>query len=415
MTRIVILGGTGDVYLISALYAAFCHHHHQTRDVTLVLREKFRSIVDMFPGVPYECSEEQVWRGENDPTFQAEYLNPLLSSTEPFYVHPCMLRSQTRVDHLTTKPDASQADMYRMILRLPPEVPLTLPTDIPRPPIEAQSVLLIRDAVSWPNTQPWFWDKLADRLRLDGRNVIENDKSLRLGTLLNLCASSDWVIGPQCGVMSILCTGQFPCRKTLATPSVDDDRAPGFLAAETYPYAYVTKFDGKDYDVEEFKIARGNHADLVQAIATGQNAQRLWPHDPRPVQTMMAPITPGDALDRLAVLMVKRDHFEPRRRAAIEREYQRYLELCRRLRLDTKIEGMLWRLYESHRRAYHVLEQIVPAAMKDDPDLGGGDVALHVAAIRENRTRTDLKREIDAMVHAPYREVKSYYNEADTI
>jgi hypothetical protein len=120
--RLVVLGGTGDAYLICALAGAFERKHG--RPVTVVMREKFGAVAELFPGVRVAFDEALVHRAENDPEMQRTYQNDLLSDDAPFYAHPCFVRSPTRVDHLTTKPDASQADMYRMVLGLPIETPL---------------------------------------------------------------------------------------------------------------------------------------------------------------------------------------------------------------------------------------------------------------------------------------------------
>jgi hypothetical protein len=419
--RLIVLGGSGDAYLICALASAFERKHG--RPVTVVMREKFGAVAELFPSVRVAFDEALVHRAENDPEMQRTYQNDLLSDDAPFYAHPCFVRSPTRVDHLTTKRDASQADMYRMVLGLPIETSLALPTvPVVRSTTQfhaeawasfaSNTVLLITDAVSWPNTQPRFWADLEEELRATGRHVLVNDKSWQLQRLLWTCAAVEWVIGPQCGVMSILCTGRFPCRKTLASPSVDDERSPGFLAGETFPYAYVTKFANEDYDVEEFKITTANRRDLVRSIVTGANAQRLWPHDPRPVVTLHAPLSPGDALDRLAVLKVKRDRFPPARRAAIQREFFRYMELTRGLRDDPRVAGLFARLVINHEATFDLLERLIPAVMQREER---GDLADHVEAIRKNRERTDLKREIDVACRAPYTEVKSYYGPEDTV
>lgn len=408
MIKLVVLGGTGDVYLVCALVDAFRKHHGRT-DVAVVTRPKFSAVCDLFPGVPALMDEALVYRGENDLDLQRSYDNRLDAPDGVFYTHPCFERSRVRVDHLTTKPDVSQADMYRMLLRVPPEAPLSKPR-VPQPPVKPNTVFLIPDAVSWPNTQEQFWLMLTERLVRAGREVIVNDKRWPMGELFHRLAAAEWVIGPQCGVMSILCTGGFPCRKTLATPSVDDERAPGFLAPQTYPYAYVTKFANEDYDVEEFKITIQNRLEMVEAIATGANAQRLRPHMTGPVTTVQVLIAPGDALDRLAVLAVKRHRFGPVRRASIEREYQRMLEATRTLRLNSRLDGLYHRLIEHHEAAFDILERAVPAVMLDDEM----SVEDHVAMIKLNRKRVDLRREIDAATASPFTEVKSYYNREDT-
>lgn len=416
MKKLVVLGGTGDVYLICALAQAFINRYGPA---TVITREKFGAVCELFPDVPCGFDEGMVHRGENDRQMQLEYDNRI--EHEIFYTHPCFERSRVRVDHLTVKTDVSQADMYRMLLRLPADTPLAMPK-VPERMLNYPlgSILLIPDAVSWPNTQPVFWQRLEERLRSMDRNVVVNDPRWNLQKLLRVAASSEWVIGPQCGVMSILATGSFPCRKTFATPSVDHERAPGFLASQTFPYAYVTKFANNDYDVEEFKVSIENRDEIVEAIATGSNARRLTPHNPMPLPAITVSMLPGEVVDRLAVLMVKRYRFPPRRRAAIEREYRRYLEAARTLREVPGVEGLLQQLVIVNEQAFDILERLIPTSMKLDQqfgvnfDLDRGTIAQDsVAAIQLNRKRVDLRRSVDEACGCAVSEVKSYYNPED--
>jgi hypothetical protein len=400
MIRIVALHGTGDCYLICSLVEAF-QRHHGRGDVEVMIKEKYRCIAEMF-GVRHSCDDKLIFRAETDATLQRDYDN-VIADDRPFYAHPSFLRTNMRIDHLTTLPDVSQAAMYKILLRVPPDAPLSLPK-IPQVEQESGKVVVIPHARSWPNTQPEFWPLLDRALREAGWNVCGNSPQWKLRQLFEECASAEWVIGVQCGVMSILVTGRFPCRKTFATPDVDHDK--GFLFSErTFPYGYVTKFSNQDYDVEEFKIASNTHFALAQAIVGGSNALRLWPHDPRPVTTVAVPLSPGDFLDRLAVLTVKYGRFPQARRAAIEREFQRHNELRDRAGFSAEVDEMFGRLVELHSRTFDLLEGMVPAALGD----GTMAVADHVEAVRLNKQRADLKREIDAATRSPYTEQKSYH------
>lgn len=353
-----------------------------------------------------EVDEALIDRAERDREFQSTYPNEFPGS-EPYFVHPCFVRTPVRIDKLTTRWAASQADMYRMLLRLPFDAEVELPLVENRICSDRfhyeREVVMITDSTSWPNTQPGFWPKLAARLTADGWQVHVNDKTEDLDNLLARCRRAAWVIGPQCGVMSILVSGEFSCRKTLATPNIDDNRRPEYLAANTFPYGYVTKFADRDYDVEEFKISDDNHAELVDLIAGGQNALALWPHDPRPVMTVQAPLAPGDFFDRLAVLTVKRARFEPRKRAAIEREFQRLTEIRRQLDIPRETLDVFDRLVELHAKCYDALAEVVPAALNNVV------TGQHLYVIKANKDRVALKAEIDHLCHAPYGEVKDYY------
>lgn len=399
MIQIVALHGTGDVYLISALVKAFRQQHG--RDVGLIIKSKYACIAQMFD-VPYSCDDDLIRHAEGDLPLQRDYDN-VIADGRLFYAHPSFFRTNVRLDHLTTMPDVSQADMYKILLRIPPDAELSLPR-IPEGAPERGKVVIIPQARSWPNSQPAFWPLLDRALKEAGWNVHNNPPHWSLQQLFEECASAEWVIGVQCGVMSILVTGRFPCRKTFATPDVDLDR--NFLFSQnTFPYGYVTKFSNQDYDVEEFKIASNTHFALVNAIVSGSNALRLWPHDPQPTKSITVPLTPGDFLDRLAVLTVKYGRFSPVRRAAIEREFQRHNELRNQAQFSGDVEALFQRLIELHSATFDLLEKMVPEA------LGSGTMAVedHIEAVRLNRDRVEIKRAIDAACRAPYREEKSYY------
>lgn len=404
MIRLVTIGGTGDAYMCCALLDAF-RKEHKRDDVEIVLPAKYATIAAMFP-VPYVIHDDIVKQAEGSVEMQRTYENVLLAPETTFYVHPCFLRSEIRVDKLTTKIDASQADMYRMILRVPLDAPLTIPTRLPAAAKQPFSVLLIPDAISWPNTQPAFWNTLANALRATGRHVLMNDPSWSMEKLFERCSGVDWVIGPQCGVMSILVTGRFPCRKTLASPELDGlNKKLWFLSDSTFPYAYVTKFSNADYDVEEFEVTDDNHAEIADAITKGANALRLrHPHDPRPVLTIQAPMAPGDFLDRLAVLTVKRNRFEGRRRAAVEREYRRFEAIRSITPMPPEVDGHFAQLVAIHERTFDLLESLVPTALAGGP-------TQHDLAVRLNKDRIEVKGRIDAVCRAPYTEEKSYYGD----
>lgn len=285
--RLVALYGTGDAYLVCALARQVEMHHG--RAVTVIVKPAHAAIPRLF-GIPYAVDEVLVRRAESDGQMHRLYENDI-GRVLHYYVHPHFLRSGVRVDRLTVKPSVSQADMYRALLHLPPAAPLALPS-APIAVTVPDTVLLIPEARSWPNTQAQFWPELSAALMAIGRAVTWNDPRWTLDELLQRCAESEWVIGPQCGVMSILCHARFPCRKTFATPSVDGGRYPGLPVADTFPYALVTKFAGEDYDVEQFKITADNHAALIDRIAGGPNAERVAPLRTDPLPTR-------DDLDRL--------------------------------------------------------------------------------------------------------------------
>jgi hypothetical protein len=406
MQHIVVLGGLGDVYLVAALYHSFCWHHGRA-DVELVIKSGHAPVVNLFAGVPYIIDDEATFGAEANVEFQENHDNTLWSD-RPFFAHSCMLRSRVRVDQLTTKPDITQADMFRMLLQLSPSAPLSLP-HLPWPKATRKNSVIVLEANTWPDTQPTFYPKLVDALRAAGRDVWINDKTTSLDELLPALAAAEWVIGPQCGLMSILVTGRFPCRKTLCVADIDGNRAPSYWADDTYPYAYVTKFAGNDFDVEEYKVADHNHDEVIAAVLEGANANRLWPHDPAPTLTISAPLSPGDFLDRLACLSVKMFRFSVDRRVTVRREYQRYRETYEQRSWDGQVEGLFARLVGLHAESFDLLETVVPDVVAG----GQMDSAAHSAAVRMNKVRVELKQRIDRLCHASYSEVKSYYDAAE--
>lgn len=390
MIRLACIGGTGDVYLVCALAPEVAARSHGA-PVTVAVPAKYAAIPQMFDQ-RFEIADEEIRTAEGDEHLKREYDN-YIAPGRTFYAHPCFTRNQ-RLDELTVLPRSpSQADMYRALLGLPADAPLALPRLPVATPIRGDAILLT-DAVSWPNTKPRFWHALERDMRAAGWNVRVNSPSWPLVELLARCAFAELVVGPQCGVMSILVAGRFLCRIVMATPAID--AGPWFTVGkrtlhDTLPYAYVTKFDGQDYDVEEHFLTDTNHGAVIRSILAAPRA----PRDPRPVESITMPLTPGDFLDRLAVLTVKMDRFPPERRALVEREYRRYALAAPPGFVDS-VEFR--RLLDVHYTAFDFLERTAP-----DPDTD------HGVAFRLNRTRTIIKNEVDVARRAPYTEVKSYY------
>jgi hypothetical protein len=403
--QLVALHGTGDTYLVCGLASAFKEQHGTLPLV--VLKRSHVAIAQMFD-VAHRVDDALVQRAETDQRFQRNYENALLG-VKPFYCHPSFVRSNVRIDHLALKPSVSHADMYRVMLQLPPDAPVQVgrtPERMPRP----NTVLLIPKARSWPNLHVSFWRTLADMLSQSGRQVQIGDDAWSLSQLFDRCAESEWVIGPQCGVMAIICYAQFACRKTFVTPAIEEAQSFGLPLHSTFPYAYVSKFAGNDYDVEEFKIARDNQAEVLDAVINGANARQLWPHDPAPTMNVHVPLTPGEFLDRLAVLTVKHRRFEPRLRAGIDREHRRHLEVFKSERFTDEALKLFSALIELHGRNFDAHERFVRTAVANEA-VAAED---HATAVRANKDRVMLKRRIDALSHAPYMEVKSYYGKEGT-
>lgn len=393
VTQLVCLGGTGDAYLVAALAGAY--QQRWDRDPVLIVKARQDAIPAMF-GLRYVVEDELVQHAEQNRDLQRDYDNR--PDGDLFYAHPCFRGG--RLDDLTVCPGhASQADMYRSMLGLPLDAPLARPVIPVREQVERTAVF-VPDAVSWPNNHPEFWQyRLTDTLVDAGWEVRWNDPGWSLGDLLSECAAAALVAGPQCGLMSILCAAEFPCRKAIVTPAIDD--GPGFTVGKqtlrnTYPYAYVTRFSGNDYQVAELSVSLPR--DYAEVCASVLRYAAL-PHDPRPVTTVMVPLTPGDLIDRLAVLSVKMDRFDEGRRALIEREYLRYRDLYYGADLGIDADELYARLREVHAASFDAIEAAVSSALDTDE------------VVRANRDRVGLRNQIDALCRAPYAEVKSYYGE----
>ena len=257
MIRLAALYGVGDAYLVCSLARAF-ETHHGLRPI--VVLKSAQAVVAKLFGLDAETNDLLVTRAESDQQLQRVYEN-IFHDGALLYVHPHFVRSGARIDQLTVKPRVSQADMYRALLRLPPEVPMERPRWWPA--ARAADVLLITESRSWPSLPATFWPALERRLRDAGRRPVANDPTRPLEELLGLSAGAAWVIGPQCGVMSILCESGLACQKTLAIRKLGPDCRYLFGLAETMPYGHVSTFAGNDHDVRHVIVG----SDVEGAIA----------------------------------------------------------------------------------------------------------------------------------------------------
>lgn len=403
---LVALYGLGDSYLVSALSEAARQHSGQS--VTVVLKDSHAAVGRLFGDkIRVETESDSLIRSvENDSAFYQTYENKL-EVGRPYFVHPHFIRSGVRVDHLTVKATTTQADMYRALLHLPMDATLTQPYKfVPTSLLEANSVLLIPEARSWPNTHPMFWERLYQKLSEQGRAVYRNNAGWPLAELMNRAATVEWVIGPQCGLMSILNAAQFPCRKTFVTPSIDNSVYPGLPLKRTFPYAYATKFLGRDYDIEEFKVD-GDDEEVIERLLSGKNGLRLGKHDPKPVTSITVDISPGDFFDRLSILAVKMKRFSADKRALVAKEFYRLSETAEPIFAEHggNLKAAYGRLIAANTQAFVHNEIMVRATFEN----GGGE-SHHVQAVRANKTRVEIKQEINDICGSAFREQKSYYS-----
>lgn len=394
---VAALYGTGDAYMT----LAFAAELGRSLPVTVLVKPEHRAIGEMFPGVAKV--EADVRWAESDQALKASHENRLAVGSV-FFAHPSFVRSGARIDPLAYPDMTSHADLWRAMLGLRHDAPMARGVP-PRVPQVHGRVLLIPRARSWPHGSPRFWAALAERLRGAGWTVTVAGESGPLGDLLVEAAASEWVIGPQCGLMMILCHAGFPCRKTFATPAIDDGAAPDFPLRSTFPYGYAEKFAGERYDVEELKFS-GDGADVVEAIAGGAHARRVGGLHRGPLGGVRITVRGGDLLDRLAVLSVKAARLGPR--AVGTAQELRYLGHAAEplMRSFPALRASLDALVDANGRGYDHNESIVAAALR-------GEAARpedHAGAARANRDRVMARREANRICGTPEAEIKSYYD-----
>jgi riboflavin biosynthesis pyrimidine reductase len=267
---LVALYGVGDAYLVCSLARAFQRHHNVHAVVVVKPSQKF--IPEWF-GLLHQTDERIVAMAEaGERALWQTYDNAIVDGA-PIYVHPHFVKTPTRLDQLTIKPRVSQADMYRALMQLPPDASMEKPNGL--------NVMLTRDVVmitssrSWPNMEWPFYSKLAERLRSSGREVTSNSPSWSLEELLRHCASAQEIIGPQCGVMSILLEAGIGGHKTLCIRELGPDCPYLFGLQQTMPYGHCSTFAGNDHpNVDHIRVSPQDWESRVDVIVEG--CRRGW-------------------------------------------------------------------------------------------------------------------------------------------
>ena len=368
--------GTGDAYMTLA-FARACEERHGPTTVCLPsrhadLRPMFPDVgvmVDAPPGVP------------------------------DVMIHPSNTTLGVRIDHLALLGRRlTHADLWRAMLHLPRDARMRRGTQPLIANRDDEAVILIPEARSILNDHPTFWQSLHHRLVERGHHVLVNDPRWSLAELLQRCAWAGWVIGPQCGVMAILCHAMFPCRKTIATPSLDGHE----YFRRTYPYMGVETYAGESYaDVAEVKIAADHHR-AVEEVLSGRPESSAG----APVEYVQTPLSHGDFFDRLSILELKVKKLEPLP-AVVLREYLRYREIAEATGLTTHPQFLA---------AYDLLKIVNEKAWEHNEISvtemygEGKNISLHFSeAARYNRQRVELRNAINRMCGSWSFEVKSYY------
>lgn len=378
--------GTGDTYMTLAFAKAV--ERLRGQHVTVLIPPQHDAIAKMFPDVTVSHGDPGI-------------INFLNNMDDVLIVaHPSAVPKRVRIDHLCllARP-LCHADLWRAMLELPADEPMPrgqYDNKVTRLP---KSALLIPQANSIPNCVPEFWMLLQDRLEREGWDVTVNDRSWPLERLFQACDDAEWVIGPQCGVMMILCHTGFPCRKTIATPSLDGHH----YFKKTYPYMYVETFAGENYgDVDEVKIT-DNLDWAISSVMAGANAHRI--SRPQRASGIAVMLSYGDFFDRAAILTVKSIRLPPEKAALIMRDHLRHSELLTSvIGHDPLLKDLARKLFEVNDEAFQQNEVAVKTVME------GGQASEHYAkAVHLNKQRTELKEKVNRQCNSIYVEVKSYY------
>lgn len=373
MTELFTNHGTGDTYMT----LAFAHHKGWP---VVYGNAAHAPIAEMFPHVPSRHG-----------TFGEVALHVHPEAHPPMGISRYALLGR-RVTH---------ADLWRGLLDLPLDAEMKRGQRSHAAARIANRVVLIPEARSWPNSCPEFWPMLGMALQDRGWKVTMNSSSYSLAQLFDLCSDAEWVIGPQCGVMAILCHAMFPCRKTIATPSVDGHH----YFKKTYPYAYVSTFAGEDYDdVEEVKINQLSQREAISDVLAGRHAQRLPVLNAR-VHPVTVELSPGDLLDRFSILKLKVNQLPPEKCAFVMREYLKYCEIASELINRSPTDKLFGELLGCNAEAWEHNEISVTGMLER-----GENISQHFAdAARLNKERVGLRNLINQMCGSAFTEIKSYY------
>jgi hypothetical protein len=189
--------------------------------------------------------------------------------------------------------------------------------------------------------------------------------------------------------MAILCHAMFPCRKTICTPDVDGT---GWIVPKTYPYGYVTKFAGEDYDVDEVKITRDVERAVRQVIDGEGGSGKL-------IADVPVRVSFGEFFDRLSILKVK---MEKKPTRLVSREYHKMKEQT--FPTTEEVLFLMSKLIGVNREAWDINERLVTDVFSRDNILSSDFVAVS----KLQRRRIELKNQINELLGSQP-EVKSYY------
>lgn len=419
----------GDTHLVAALCPAFRQVHCDPGDrIVLVVKEAHREFAEMFPGID---------RVVGVPEHELEDAVAVIQQPQgapqrgvPYFVHPEI--AAVRPQRYVMAGRMTDAAMYALILGVPPDAAPSLPV-VPAAAdeearaivqrtgvIAGRTVLVITGAHSWRPPPEAFWTALAERLSRAGWSILISDDDWPVPCLLSLAELCGWVIGTQSGLIQAIVASEIRCRKTVLTTVIS---IPGQPSASPFPYRWMRTVLGRQYDIEEFAVDPDNFAGLVEEIAVGRNALGDLP-DPRALTFVEGPTSPGDLVDRLTILYVKRSKM-PEKAHLLARAIGELEPVCAAFEtFDPRVAKHKASLIELNTVAWDANAVLIEALPRDS-DYGAGSWRLDgtipdavakaesvvksiATAHRANIDRVRLKNEIDALCHAGVREEKAY-------
>ena len=263
MIRLVSLYGVGDCYLICALAQAFEREHKIATIIATKVAQG--SIPEMF-GLVWQAADSEIARAESSAEMQHTWHN-VVADGATYYVHPHFVRSDARLDQLTVKARASQADLYRALLHLSPWEPLAHPI-FPAPDGD-RNIVMLTESRSWPAMPSSFWSTLVGKIQAR-EPIMVIGPGMSLGEVFSAMASAKWIIGPQCGVISVACEAGLPARKTILIRELGPDCPYLFGLKESLPYGHCSTFAGNDHaDVDHVIIPAIGWEAAVEGIING--------------------------------------------------------------------------------------------------------------------------------------------------
>ena len=390
------LYGLGDTYLIAALGTAFRQKYCRNGErLFLLVKESHRELAEMFGDV--------IVHAISDAGIHTLPLSSQLNRGQIFCPH---------INHAPTKddwhkyPDGStfhmtDKAMIALILGLSPEVPLTLPTISDSAKTEGMEIarrlgvnsgrtaILFPRANSWPLlAQPSFWNKLVSALtRRDWHVVFNNENTMPLRCIIPLCETAGWVIGANSGIMQTFVIGQAYCRKTILSPA----------------HMFYRKVDGHWYDIEEHVVDSDADDMVVHEIVNG--ARDVVP-SAYPLSLTEPMISPGEVVDRLTILCVKRNKM-PNKKNKLLRDIAMLEELCSHLvRMHPEVLEKRHALYVANIGAWDANEILI--SMRGNETNGDAGFKAWLTTYRFNQDRVRLKNELNVICGSRICEEKSY-------